>query len=285
MNTIRSNELLTEEAWQTIWNSGYQNHDKLKTTHPLNKLTEKIYSQNGEEGILVAILNKIGFTNKVCVDFGACDGIRISNTLYFKNVFGFRRILIEGGGPDKWPNRTNGEKLIYSLVTPDNINQILAQENCPEIYDLLSLDIDGDDYWVWEAMTKQARVVVVEYHPSIPNNLPLTITSSQTDVRSHLIPDGGGWNYRGEKETVGQFTLNGYYGANLRAFYNLAKQKGYQFCTTIRDNAIFVLNDEFSKLGLPPVTRDDCINNYNCPIEYWWEHRDQFNREWIILEE
>jgi len=282
---IRTNDLLTEEVWQSILQTCGQNSTNLSKTHPLNKKIRKIHSQNGEDGLLEAIFEKIGFESRICVDFGACDGLRISNTLYFKEQYDFRRILIEGGGPDKWPNRTDGEKLVYSLITPENINQILAQENCPATYDLLSLDIDGDDYWVWEAMTNQARVVILEYHPALPNNIPLTIVPSQTDVKSHLVPDGSDWNYRNQPGRGDRFVLNGYYGANLRAFYNLATQKGYQFCTTLMDNVIFVLNDEFSKLGIAPVTREECINDYHCPIEYWWQNRDQNNREWVILDE
>jgi len=287
VGTIKSNDLLTQEAWNTIIEKCGNNRQRLRQTHPINNYEKTVFSQNGEDGVIEHIFQQIGFTNKVCVEFGACDGMRISNTRFLKEEYDFRRILIEGGGYDKWPNSTDGEKLVRALITPDNINTILADENCPQTYDFLSVDIDGDDYWVWKAMTMRARVVIVEYQPSIPNDVPLTIIPSQTDIKSHLVACGTDWNYRNSEETAkpNQFILNGYYGANLRAFYNLATTKGYKFCTTIMDNAIFVLNEEFSKLGIPEVSRQDCIAKYNCPIEYWWKNRDHNNREWIILDE
>lgn len=271
MKTLRTNDFLTEAAWAEICT-----RPRRSATHPLAHYSGTCHcSQTGEDGLLEGIFLKIGFDTRVAVDFGCCDGIRISNTVYFKRSYGFRRILIEGGGPDRWSNRTEGEKIIYSMVTPENINGLLEQEQCPDVYDLLSLDIDGDDYWVWKAMKKKARVVVLEYMPSIPNQVPLTIKPSQSGVKSYLVKDGT--DFKPDE-------LNGYYGANLRAFYNLGKELGYEFVTTVSDNAFFVLAEEYPKLGLPTISREEAIE-YNNPIDYWWHNRDKHNSEWVVLDE
>jgi len=278
--TIRTDDFLTEPIEPKM----IKGHRRLNEyANDFKESHLHASSQNGEEGILEFILEKIGMTNKVSVEFGASDGVKLSNTAYFREHHGFHRILIEGG---EWGNKTNGEKIVHSLVSPDNINELLRQEECPDVYDLLSLDIDGDDYWVWKVMEPKARVVILEYHCGIPNDIPIAILPNMGDVKSHLIGETGGWNIRSRGESnPNRFELNGYYGANLRAFYNLGVEKGYKFCTTIQDNAIFVASEEFDKLGLSEVSREECVRDYFIPISYWWENRDRHNRKWIVLEE
>ena len=206
-------------------------------------------------------MEQVGHTNKIAVEFGAGDGTTISNTIHFKDEHGFSRVLIEGSNK---PNLTN-EEVIRSVVSPENINDLLS--DCPKVCDLISIDIDGDDYWVWKAMKIKGRVVIVEFHSAIPNDIPLAIIPGKGDLNTY--------NSSG--------TRNGYYSANLRAFYELAEKMGYKFCTTISDNAIFVLKEEFPKLDIPKVSLEECIERYFCPIEWWWKHRDKLNREWVIV--
>jgi hypothetical protein len=136
---------------------------------------------------------------------------------------------------------------------------------------MLSIDIDGDDYWVLKALEKTPRVVILEYHCGIDNNVPVAIVESGGDVKSHETP------------TYLDYPLNGYYGANMIAFYKLMKSKGYQFVTSIVDNAIFVHDSEFPKLGIAPIDEATCIEKYFNPHHYWGvSHRDIYDREWIL---
>jgi hypothetical protein len=278
MKTIKTEEFLNQQVWDMMVKERTDNprffqahaldprdiidpNNKLKCS--LNEHMHKYYSQAGEEGIVEYIFSKIGYTNKMCVELGANDGKLFSNTLYFKEKHGFQRKLIEGNSSIK---NITGEDTTYSVITPGNINELLS--DCPKICDFISIDFDGDDYWVWKEMKTEGRVVLAEYHTALPNDIPLAI-----------IPGKGGVYDESCKET-----LEGYMLANLRAFYELAEKKGYKFCTTIGCNALFVLKEEFNKLEIPEISLEECIERYFCPMPYWWLHRDKSNREWIIPE-
>ena len=287
---IYTNDLIND----TIWNNMKKKYGENGKNPNLEKCLiyskkKKIYSQNGEEGILEYIFQKIGFTNKYCVEFGAGNGKTISNTLYFKEKYNFKRILIEGNIKDI-KNKRIKENIIHAIITSDNINELIKDIPNNQ-YDLLSIDIDGDDYWVWKAMKKKARVVILEYHCGIPNNQAIVCIENKGDVKSHIAGLNGGWKIRNKskswnnKKIANGFYLNGYYGANLKAFYKLAKEKGYEFVTTIVDNAIFVLKEEFTKLKINTINENQCIENYFNPHKYWGEtHRDMYNRKWSILD-
>lgn len=281
MKTIRTNDILTQEIWHNMVEERrhnpryYQGHATYKPDRlihsntsiaPINKFAKKHHSQYGSEGIVEHILNKIGHTSKVCVELGANDGKKLSNTLYFKNQYKFRRILIEGNPSIK--NVTN-DKIIYEIITIENINSLLASAQCPEVCEYISIDFDGDDFWVWEAMNVKAKVVIVEYQASIPNDLPLVIKPGQGAVHP-------------KKDLIQ--VLDGYFLANLHAFYILAEKLGYKFATTIGVNAIFVLNEEFLKIGIPEVSLEECLERYMILQPYWYKYKDKHNREWIIYE-
>jgi len=280
MKTMHTDEFLNQEVWDKLVSQCGNNNEVLKD-HPLIRHTGKTHSQWGEDGVFDRILSKIGMTNKVAIEFGAKNGIRISTTLLLRRKYDFRRILIEANASDYC--KSEGESIIYDFITPENINDLLKQGDCPEHPDVLSIDIDGDDYWVWKAIEPKARVVCVEYQSAIPNDVPLAILPGQTDVKSHLKT---GWNLHEhpvEHHDPNLPVLNGYFSANLLAIYDLAKEKGYKFCVTLMDNAFFVLDEEFDKLGIPEVSREDCAKNYFQPEIYWWKNRDRQNREWMVV--
>lgn len=269
-NTIRTNYIINDKIWDDMVKQyGSQGKNVERSGCPFHKYKKKYFSQNGEEGIIEHIFNKIGFTNKWCVDFGAYDGKNLSNTLYFKNKYSFNRCLIEGD-INKIKKKQTTEPIKHAIVSSKNINSLI--DEVPQVYDLLSIDIDGDDYWVWKAMEKQARVVILEYHCGIPNDVPLAIIEGE----------GKQFQSLGKTGTAG---MHGYYGANLKAFHRLAKDKGYEFVTTLIDNAIYVLKDEFNKLGIKPIDEDTIMKKYFNAHEYWGKkYRDRTNSEWIILQ-
>ena len=203
-------------------------------------------SQNGEDGILKYIFDTIGVHNKYYVEFGAGDGIWLSNSYYFRNKEMWNGLLLEGNieSVNKGSKNIN---LHHERVTPDNINILFDKYNVPKQFDLLSIDIDSIDYYVWKALEGyEPNVVIVETNPGLPNDIPLIMDPSM-------------------KSTIN----TSYFGANLLAFYDLAQEKGYEFVTTVRWNAIFVKKDIFEKLGIPHVSRDTCINMYFKPSNYW----------------
>ena len=272
--TIKTSELYTKETWDDIvknnggWNDGCVNINvKYKDTCPFFLQKDKNSSQNGEEGIINAIFDKIGFTNKKCVDLGAWDGKHLSNTYFLKKNYAFDRLLVEGCNDKKIHVDCSDEKLTYSLISSNNINTLL--DDMPDKFDFLSIDIDGDDYWVLNAMKKKPRVVILEYASGVPNFLPLVCKEGYGTVKSF----------------TGKPVTNGYYGANMLAFGKLMKKKGYEFVTSLSDNMFFVIEDEFHKLDIEPISEKDMIDKYYNASGYWGvTHRDRFNNDWIIME-
>jgi len=105
------------------------------------------YSQNGEEGIVAEIFNRIGITAGTCCEFGNLSNYKCSNTQYF----------IEQGFEGFMFDKNTGH-----FITPENVNEIVPQD-----LTLLSIDIDGNDYAVWDAYTGTADVVIIEINSAL----------------------------------------------------------------------------------------------------------------------
>ena len=119
-----------------------------------NKYARNVYSQNGEDGIIEEIFTRIGGKG-VAVEFGAADGFWCSNI----------RNLMANHAWDgyQFDIQTDNEWVKKIAITPENVNDELP-ENC----DLLSIDIDGNDFDVWRAYKGRAEVVVIEINSDFP---------------------------------------------------------------------------------------------------------------------
>lgn len=183
----------------------------------LNQFDAKAFSQYGEDGILLAIFKKIGTTNRFGVEFGCENGME-RNTRYLCEKLGWSCLLMD-------PADTNPVSIKREFVTAENINTLFAKYEVPREFDLLSVDIDGNDYWVWKALGPQysPRVVVVEYNGKIPPH----------ERKSIAYDPAFRWDG------------SDYFGASLGAFAALAESKGYTLvgCTREGLNAFFVRND------------------------------------------
>jgi hypothetical protein len=164
----------------------------------LESHANKTWSQRGEEGILEHIFFSIGTTNKFLVDIGAGDGYRYSNTRVFIDQ-GWDSLLIEGN------ESMSGAGVHVAWVTPDNVNQILADAGVPLEFDLLSIDIDGQDPWVLKELTFLPRVIVAEFNPNFE---PGVSRSVERD------PD-----FKHDGST--------YFGASFEAMRRIGNGKGY----------------------------------------------------------
>lgn len=142
---------------------------------------KNVYSQFGEDGILDAIFNKIGTTHGICVDVGASDGTLFSNVRQWIER-GWNGILIEAD-EDRYKALCQQPALqschrIHTKVQPngdDSLDAILTEMKVPEDFDLLNIDIDGQEFFVWNSLLKfKPRVVVVEYNPLVdPLHIPV----------------------------------------------------------------------------------------------------------------
>lgn len=195
-----------------------------------------VTSQWGEDGIIEEIFRRIGTENQFCVEFGAWDGKHLSNTWDLWHNKNWSAILIEGDKQRcevlteslrEFP-KTKAHNAYVATEGESSLDQILTRLEAPSRLDLLSIDIDSDDYYIFESLKSfTPRLVVVEYNPTVPPEIDL--------VQAH-----------GE-----------YFGASARALVRLAKEKGYRLVCCTETNCFFVLDADFPQLGVSEPTLEE----------------------------
>ena len=215
----------------------------------------KVYSQCEEDGIIQEIFKRIGVSNRTFVEFGVQTGIEC-NTLKLL-IEGWNGLWLEGRRSFVGKIRTNYRPFIekrllavsQAFVTAENINSLIEKSGVSGEIDLLSIDIDNNDYWVWKAITLiNPRLVVIEYNASLPPPLSL------------VVPYDSGRGYTGTN----------YFGASLEALVRLGRTKGYRLvgCNFSGSNAFFVRDDLAGDLFLDPPTAEE---HYE-PPRYFFAH-------------
>lgn len=122
------------------------------------------YGQHEEDRVLARIIESIGETNRWCFEVGANDGDYISNTKYFRER-GWDCVLIDSQPNNKLSALANDKThIVFADITKRPLDVVLAEVGAPVDIDIASIDIDGQDYWVWDAMkVYRPRVVVIEF--------------------------------------------------------------------------------------------------------------------------
>ena len=116
-----------------------------------------VHSQGGEDGVLLRLFERIGTHHRRFVEFGAWDGLHLSNTANLRLHHGWSGLLMEGS------DRADGERVRRERIDAENVEALFDRYEVPLDVDLLSIDIDGNDYWVWHALRRyRPRVVIVE---------------------------------------------------------------------------------------------------------------------------
>jgi hypothetical protein len=138
--------------------------------------SKNVHSQNGEDGILAVIMDRLGVDTGWCVEFGAWDGIHLSNTFALVER-GWQAVYIEGDAERFKDLQTTAERhpkihAIEAFVGWEGeaaLDRLLARTEIPEEFDLLSVDVDGDDWYVWNGLREyRPKVVVIEINSRIP---------------------------------------------------------------------------------------------------------------------
>ncbi|HXU04019.1 MAG TPA: hypothetical protein VN903_23825 [Polyangia bacterium] len=219
----------------------------------LARFEGKVFSQNGEDGILAEIFRRIGVTNRQFVEFGSADGLE-NNTVYLLRMQGWGGVWLDGDDALIARARRHfakevGEKRLnadVAFITAENVEQLFAAHGVPKEPDLLSIDIDRNDWHVWKAIQAyRPRVVVIEYN---------SVFSPAIDW---VVPyDGQKW---------WDHTVN--FGASLKAYERLGTEKGYKLvgCNFSGINAFFVRDDLVGEKFAAPYTAE---NHYE-PPRYW----------------
>lgn len=197
----------------------------------LAQFRRTVTSQNGEDGVIEKAFEIIGSENKWCVEFGAGSGKKSNNTWNLIRHHHWRAVLIEG-------DRALYQKLVKNYIDLPGIyclrayvsaqgryslDTVLSQTPVPRDFDFLSIDIDGDDYHVWQALRGfRPRTVMIEFNHGIPIDIDFI------QPKNHLLKAG----------------------SSLAAINKLAKQKGYELVYAYACNALFVRQEFFNRFGI-----------------------------------
>jgi len=234
----------------------------------------RAFSQNGEDGILLFIFGLIGMGGRRSVEICAGDGIQCNTANLIVN-HGWNGLMFDGNeqlvqiGRSFYANLgdtfCHPPTIVNDWITRENINAIIKKNGFEGEVDLLSLDLDGVDYWVWEALDViRPRVVIAE------------IQCIWGAERAVTVP------YRQEFRTQFIDKFGVYSGASLPAFVKLARRKGYRLVGVQRlgFNAIFIENGVGEDL-LPEVDIESCVNR---PFVTWAKREllpKVANLEWV----
>jgi hypothetical protein len=201
---------------------------------PLLHLNEfQVYSQWGEDGIIQYLLRHLSVSSNVFVEFGVENYLE-ANTRWLVEGHNWSGLVIDGSQQHVdaiksdaiyWKHRL---KAVSAFVDAENINRLISGNGISGDVGLLSVDIDGMDYWVWKAIdVVTPDIVVVEYNALFGPTKSVTVPYDPNFVRQKAHYS---WSY---------------YGASLAALVGLGKTKGYAFVgsNSAGNNAFFVKSD------------------------------------------
>lgn len=217
---------------------------KYTESRRLNKHEYQVFSQNGEDGIIAEIFNRIGTTNKYFIEFGVENGLECNSlNLLYK---GWNGLWIEGSEQDckniniRFKDLIEEDRLKVQngFITAENIEAYFDKAGAPLAPDMLSIDIDYNDYHVWKAIDKyKPRVIAIEYN-------------SVFRPDTHFVV-----KYNANR----MWDRTSFFGASLLALEQLGIEKGYCLvgCVFTGSNAFFVRKDLVGDLFEAPFTAEN----------------------------
>jgi len=210
--------------------------------HPLSLAphNSRLYSQNGEDGIIAEIFRRIGTRDRYFVEIGTQNGLE--NNTRFLLEQGWQGVWIDGDLGDArelfadFVGTGGSLRLIESTVTVENVNSLFDDVRVPTTFDFLSIDIDQNTSHVWRALNRRARVACIEYNASIPASVALEVAY---DPASQW--DGTNW-----------------IGGSLKALEQIGASKAMSLvgCDLTGLNAFFVARREARRRFQKPFTAE-----------------------------
>ena len=193
----------------------------------------RVFSQWGEDGIIQFLVRNVPVENRTFVEFGV-QNYQEANTRFLLVNDNWSGLVIDGGS-DNIENIRRSEiywqqalKAECAFITAENINDLILSAGFKEDIGLLSVDVDGNDYWIWKAIdVVSPRIVVTEYNFRFGAEKEVTVPYDPAFVRG-----------RAHSSMI-------YYGASLAALARLGEEKGYSLvgCNSAGNNAFFVRKD------------------------------------------
>lgn len=218
---------------------------------PLSETGFRVFSQFEEDGKLLYIFSLLGMEYKTFIEIGADDGIN-SNAANLCFNFGWHGLFIDGNPKaiergrrfySKYPHGWMYQPtFVCARVKRENINQLIENAGYTGKVGLLSIDIDGNDYWIWDAIVvAEPVVVIIETHVVF-------------GLHNIVVPYNPEYSYPGEHPQ--------YHGASPVAMVKLAASKGYRLvgANELGFNFIFVKNGYGDDL-LPEVPVESVLKH------------------------
>ena len=237
--------------------------------HGLRQNEYRVYSQWGEDGIIQYLLRHVPVAQRVFVEFGVEDYSE-ANTRFLLVNNNWTGLVIDRDEQAvarlarSRAGLNYGLRAVNAFVTAENIDDILKPCEVEGEIGLLSIDLDGNDFWVWRAITViQPTIVVIEYNPLFGAERAVTVPYSTDFNRAKAHPSMT------------------YYGASLKALCRLGEQKGYAFvgCNSNGVNAFFVRRDRKPDSVAELSVGEGFVRGTYC------EFRDEFGRHVRVPEE
>jgi len=203
----------------------------------------QFFSQNGEDGILAEIFRRIGTTNQRFVEIGIGNGLECNTTFLLQQGWqGWWFEACEDGCAEaleifKGPVDHKSLRVTQSFVQTESVDRLFKDSEIPQEFDLLSIDVDRNTYYIWEALSAyRPRAVVIEYNGLIPPTI------------EYQVP------YDPDAEWDGSAQL----GAGLKNYESLGNRLGYRLvgCELTGVNAFFVREDLLGDHFLEPFTAE-----------------------------
>ena len=223
----------TEKIQESLGRIESRQISELRSQH-LQDYEFQVYSQWGEDGIIQYLIKSINIEKKIFVELGA-ENYTECNTRFLLVNNNWSGLVIDGIESCVAEIKRSKSYWMYNLkaarafITKDNINQLLTENGLRGDIGLLSIDLDGNDYWIWEAIKSiNPVIVIVEYNHRFGKQDAVTIPYDSSFVRSHA-----------HYSSI-------YYGASLKALHILGQKKGYELigCSSNGVNAFFVRKDK-----------------------------------------
>tara|TARA_B110000027_G_C16098115_1_gene291750 strand:- start:883 stop:1818 length:936 start_codon:yes stop_codon:yes gene_type:complete len=207
----------------------------------------KIYSQNGEDGIIDYLLFSLNIEKPKFIEIGVGDYSESNTRFFFERTSGDGLIIdiiddFEKKVKENVKIWKGNLKILQQNIDANNILDTLKNNNFSQKIDLLSLDIDGIDYWILKELPKNfCKILVAEYNPYFGDKFKITVPNIKNFNRSS-------YHYS-----------NLCFGASLPALIDLLKTKGMDFVGTnlFKNNAFFVNNDFVKMLNLEKINELD----------------------------
>ena len=213
---------------------------KPETVEDLRQVEFNVFSQFGDDGIIQFLINNLDIAEKTFVEFGSAKYTE-ANTRFLTVNNNWSGLLIDGSSsnieyikrdPIYWQHDL---KAVSAFITRDNINDLIGSNGFAGEIGLLSIDIDGNDYWVWQRIDVVKPIIVItEYNPVFGGRHAVSIPYAANFYRFNAHFSGLYW------------------GASMRAFCYQAKERGFEFigCNSAGNNAYFVRCDKIGPLKI-----------------------------------